>query len=961
MDHKSEESEDAMKTGDRAFRFIISLIFLSAASISYTQNLITVLIDSNQKGQYNSLALSEDGVVHIVYYDNSKDDLKYATTTPSGWQIYTIDSYGSVGEWASIALDSKGMPHISYFSVLDDNLKYAYQDELGWHILTADAQKGVGKYSSIAVDKNDKIHIAYQDWKNYQLKYATNASGQWKAISLPYSEIVMNCVSIAVDRNNRPHIITVFRTPSSDNQLIYIHYNGINWEYELPINTGSRRITNANIKLDQLNNPHIAFTSLIGYSDNRTKIYYLTKTGDRWISEIVTEVGGQNESISLALSRTGSPYIAYSYIWSGTYLGFFRKQASTWINYPHFINETDLKIASTAFVLDLYDQIHMSGYDAGNGSGSLVYIRSESYGPAAFSLMAPENGSWAESLPTFIWKPASYNGYKLARYEIEVDGISVNKNIPPTRSFYKMETALTNGWHTWHAKAVTLDGQEIWSTETWSFRIDATPPTSFQLLSPLNGGWVALQRPKFFWSQSLDDESGIRQYQIYVDELLAKENIQQGTSAAIDFDISDGPHQWYIKAIDATGNGRNSEEVWTVNVDISPPASFNLVSPAESYCTNDTRPSFSWMPSSDDGAGLKEYMLRLEKDSYNTSFKISKDSTRYTPSADFALPSGSFTWYVRAMDSVGNFQYSEKRILTIDLTAPQKCTLQTPADSGVIAFPTPEFSWNSSKDEASGLSHYELWIDNVINVDNLQVIKTAPSIPLKEGIHSWFVNAVDKAGNTAKSAVRTFFCDWDLPTTFSLIYPSEKITLKADSVFFKWNSSKDFGSGLLKYQLWVDGLLNWDNIKPPDTTATPKQFLTRGEHSWFIVALDRAGNKRQSNSEIKFNVTFPTGVDLHAGAQIPTDFMIYQNYPNPFNSTTTICYDIPRSSNVKLQIFNLDGQLVSVLINKAHNAGKFEMQWNGTDEKGLQVPSGIYICSMIADQYHKVIKLSLIK
>lgn len=72
-------------------------------------------------------------------------------------------------------------------------------------------------------------------------------------------------------------------------------------------------------------------------------------------------------------------------------------------------------------------------------------------------------------------------------------------------------------------------------------------------------------------------------------------------------------------------------------------------------------------------------------------------------------------------------------------------------------------------------------------------------------------------------------------------------------------------------------------------------------------------------------------------------FTLNQNYPNPFNSETVIRYHLPKGDKVTLKIYNLLGQEIRTLVNDQKQAGYFEIQWDGKDEFGTEVPSGVYI------------------
>lgn len=84
-------------------------------------------------------------------------------------------------------------------------------------------------------------------------------------------------------------------------------------------------------------------------------------------------------------------------------------------------------------------------------------------------------------------------------------------------------------------------------------------------------------------------------------------------------------------------------------------------------------------------------------------------------------------------------------------------------------------------------------------------------------------------------------------------------------------------------------------------------------------------------------------------AVLPVCTRLLPNYPNPFNSCTAIGFQIKHGGNVRIEIFNLLGQAVKILINQKKDAGNYTVEWDGTDTRGMSVSSGIYICLMQAN------------
>jgi len=103
-----------------------------------------------------------------------------------------------------------------------------------------------------------------------------------------------------------------------------------------------------------------------------------------------------------------------------------------------------------------------------------------------------------------------------------------------------------------------------------------------------------------------------------------------------------------------------------------------------------------------------------------------------------------------------------------------------------------------------------------------------------------------------------------------------------------------------------------------------------------------------------------TGID-ESETSIPTAFVLQQNYPNPFNPITTIAYSIPKSSHVKLEIYNLMGAKIKTLVSAQMDPGQHTVQWDTRDEYGSSVSGGMYLYRMQAGSYVEVRKMLLIR
>ncbi len=93
----------------------------------------------------------------------------------------------------------------------------------------------------------------------------------------------------------------------------------------------------------------------------------------------------------------------------------------------------------------------------------------------------------------------------------------------------------------------------------------------------------------------------------------------------------------------------------------------------------------------------------------------------------------------------------------------------------------------------------------------------------------------------------------------------------------------------------------------------------------------------------------------------PNEFVLQQNYPNPFNPATQISYYLPRAAQVKLAIYNLQGQEIKTLVDELQSAGEKSVVWDGTDNQGQVITSGIYFYRLSAGRFRETKKMILMR
>ena len=116
-----------------------------------------------------------------------------------------------------------------------------------------------------------------------------------------------------------------------------------------------------------------------------------------------------------------------------------------------------------------------------------------------------------------------------------------------------------------------------------------------------------------------------------------------------------------------------------------------------------------------------------------------------------------------------------------------------------------------------------------------------------------------------------------------------------------------------------------------------------GQYYWRVVAKDSYGGQTYG-SVWNFQVEVCSGIEADMAGDL---FSSFENAPNPFNRSTRISFTLHQSSKIDLIIYNVHGQKIRTLINESNTAsGEHDMVWDGKDDAGNTVATGIYICRL---------------
>jgi hypothetical protein len=166
------------------------------------------------------------------------------------------------------------------------------------------------------------------------------------------------------------------------------------------------------------------------------------------------------------------------------------------------------------------------------------------------------------------------------------------------------------------------------------------------------------------------------------------------------------------------------------------------------------------------------------------------------------------------------------------------------------------------------------------------------------------------------------------------------------------------------YKIDRNGNLLWGgSIITPSTLLSNKLHMvsTMGANGMSKIAWEDTRNDGGGiyAQNINWDGTFgvPVGISPVSG-NIPDKFSLSQNFPNPFNPSTKINVSIPagESGNIKLEVYDALGRLISTLINGKMNAGLYELTWNASN-----IPSGVYFYTLTAGSFKETKSMILLK
>jgi hypothetical protein len=464
--------------------------------------------------------------------------------------------------------------------------------------------------------------------------------------------------------------------------------------------------------------------------------------------------------------------------------------------------------------------------------------------PVSPTLTGPTASS-QNTTPVITWSAVT----GATQYDLWVDNqslglVQVIRQQNLATNSYTPTTPLSAGTYVAWVRAANSVGTSDWSASE-SFTILA--PDTPVLAGP--SGALTSHTPAITWSAS----TGASCYDLWVDntttgqgQVIRQQNLTT-TSYTPTSGLPSGTYQAWVRAINPAGDssGWSASQTFTILVPDTP-----IVTGPSGSSTNHLS-ALSWTAS----ATAAFYDLWVD----NTTLGISQfirqqnlTSNSFTPGS--ALPAGTYTMWVRAVDAYGSrSNWSAGTTFTILAAPPAAPVVAAPA--GPTTNTTPTFSWSGP----AGAASYELWVDNastgqsqVIHLSNLTGTSYTPATPLSAGTYLVYVRAANSYGEQS---------GWSAGQSFTIQAPAFPVVLgpigttSNHQPLISWSASPDAAF----YDLWVDNATTGDSqfIRQPSvttTTYTPTVALPTGSFRVWVRARNNAGDYSAWSSPLMFTL-----------------------------------------------------------------------------------------------------------
>jgi len=593
----------------------------------------------------------------------------------------------------------------------------------------------------------------------------------------------------------------------------------------------------------------------------------------------------------------------------------------------------------------------------------------------------------------FQWL-APYQGLK---YSVEVDdnndfsspvaGFPTSLSSQTDYNFQFTISSLPAGTYYWRVKSYTNNNTLVSISSVWTFIIPG-PPTAIPLY-PTNGAIIYSVYPTIYWTLNNNYNNAPNYCRVRWGTTSGGPYPNTSITTLNNFIVLSGFNlaTTYYYVIDVSQDNSfttyttSSEESFAIYY-----ASFASVPVYQTYPTTGTvvyslTPTLYWFL----GIHLPGVTFDLQVDDSGPTFPSPEINEVGIPGYEYTtspLTAGTTYWWRVRINGGGTwFTQSFDVDASATVTSGNYAVIPTPTypTSSIIVYTqSPTLQWTAYS--TSALEYQVIWSSDPTLSSGVLVNTSAPL----GGQSGWLItNQYNLTGLTPgttyywqvrsrlasnlsnisnySSVAQFTVSPGALPVVVLPANPIPGAELNSSNVSLSWIVPAQSNSPL-RYDLELstnEDLSNPLVIRNIHSTSYTVEGLKPGKYYWRVQSKTNNGEKSDYSYKNEFTVSSVTSVKENK--ILAKEFSLEQNYPNPFNPSTTIKYTLPAKSYVTLKIFDILGREIKTLVSENQNAGYYWIVWDGTDNSGNNVTSGIYIYRLVADNFIASKKMLLIK
>ncbi|HPG39933.1 MAG TPA: FlgD immunoglobulin-like domain containing protein [bacterium] len=225
----------------------------------------------------------------------------------------------------------------------------------------------------------------------------------------------------------------------------------------------------------------------------------------------------------------------------------------------------------------------------------------------------------------------------------------------------------------------------------------------------------------------------------------------------------------------------------------------------------------------------------------------------------------------------------------------------------------------------------------------------------------WIVNAVNIAGESLFTPIWSFVTGANAPGIPNLVSPLNGATGVAVNTELKWNVVASATCYYIQVSTLSDfSSIVYENNDEVGTWCQVPGLSGNTQYFWHIGAIN-AGGMGAFSPTWMFTTGSGSAITGRQTEILPEHYALLPAFPNPFNATTAITFQVPRTSLISLVIYNSVGQSIRKLAAGMQQAGSYTTVWDGCDDHGRVVSSGVYLCRFESGEHVFMQKMLLLQ